>query len=241
MSGCQVIGWDCEGVSLSRDGRLTLMQFSSEQGDIFLLDMISPIKDHLVKVIKPILESERIKKVIHDPAMDSDAAFHQFGITVKNVHCTQQFHCVISSKRMLPNLGKVLEANNIAKLEKDNSVYVLNPGFWETRPMTHEMMVRASEDVKHLIPLYLVQIRQIRSRGKSAKLAETNSQKRLQIRQFLCETFRSEEKLTFQARQSCERMHKVHIYAANDNRSVRVYGRSEEAIHASALHLNLHK
>ncbi|KAL0323782.1 UNVERIFIED_CONTAM: hypothetical protein Scaly_2345300 [Sesamum calycinum] len=78
-----VIGFDCEGVDLCRDGSLCIMQLAFPDA-IYLVDAIEG-GETLVKACKPALESSYITKVIHDCKRDSEALYFQFGIKLHNV------------------------------------------------------------------------------------------------------------------------------------------------------------
>ncbi|THF98850.1 hypothetical protein TEA_008096 [Camellia sinensis var. sinensis] len=68
-----VIGFDCEGVDLCRNGTLCIMQLAFPDA-IYLVDAIQG-GETLMKACKPALESSYITKVIHDCKRDSEIAY----------------------------------------------------------------------------------------------------------------------------------------------------------------------
>ena len=150
----KVLAWDCEGVCISRSGKLTIIQLGTNS-NCYLLDILSPAKEEILKFAKTILEDKDIVKIIHDPAADSDGLFHSHGIRVENVHDTQAWHMVIKGPSQKPNLNATLTAFACgANDARDSSVYARNPSFWATRPITKEMKEWASGDVQFLFDLY---------------------------------------------------------------------------------------
>ncbi|KAH6835908.1 3'-5' exonuclease domain-containing protein / K homology domain-containing protein / KH domain-containing protein [Perilla frutescens var. hirtella] len=91
-----VIGFDCEGVDLCRQGTLCIMQLAFPNA-IYLVDAIEG-GETLVKACKPALESSYITKVIHDCKRDSEALYFQFGIKLHNVVDTQIAYSLIKEQ-----------------------------------------------------------------------------------------------------------------------------------------------
>jgi exonuclease 3'-5' domain-containing protein 1 len=55
----------------------------------FVFDVLDKTPDHpVINWLRGPLEDGRIKKIIHDCRMDSDALYHRLGITLTNVHDT---------------------------------------------------------------------------------------------------------------------------------------------------------
>lgn len=85
-----VIGVDCEGVGLSRWGRLCVLQISA--GDtVFVCDAL---RSGVIHSLRPVLEANHIKKVLHDCREDSAALWEQFSIKLGGVYDTQAAHLV---------------------------------------------------------------------------------------------------------------------------------------------------
>ncbi len=104
---------------------------------------------------------------------------------MNNVHDTQAWHMAKdgssfgqSRQTTRPGLNATLEAYGFkANTTRDKSVYRANPNFWETRPLTTEMIKWASEDVGLLVPLSKAQVEQ--ADAKIADVARTASSKRV--------------------------------------------------------------
>ena len=78
---------DCEGAKLSRAGTVENVSlcFQDPQGGLkpYLVDMVANngVPRNARLLIKSLLESPSVLKIIHDPRMDSDALYHLHGIT----------------------------------------------------------------------------------------------------------------------------------------------------------------
>lgn len=155
-----LLALDCEGVDLGREGAVCIVQLSTRE-ICFLFDVHGlDSSSHLVVSLKPILESTEILKIIHDPKMDGDALFHQYDITLANVHDTQAWDFVIN--RSERNLNDTLIAFGCAENTKRlGNVYATNIAYWATRPLTREMIDWASGDVVHLFQLFDAQRRTV--------------------------------------------------------------------------------
>ncbi|XP_029119378.1 uncharacterized protein [Elaeis guineensis] len=115
-----VIGLDCEGVDLCRNGALCVMQMTLIQQSgivfstyrykltmfnsklafpdaVYLVDAVEGGKA-LMEACKPAIESTYITKVIHDCKRDSEALYFQFGIKLHNVVDTQIAYSLIEEQ-----------------------------------------------------------------------------------------------------------------------------------------------
>lgn len=168
LSRESVIAMDSEGVNLSKDGPLTLLQIGTLSGSVYLFDvMLSEDKQDSAFFketgLDQILTSDDIVKVIQSCSHDSAALFHQFGIKLRQVFDTQVAHLVIEEHkgRLLPSQKKLAEI--CERYSKHATVYEAKEelkskwskkvgNFWARRPMTEEMIQYASSDVTALIP-----------------------------------------------------------------------------------------
>jgi hypothetical protein len=150
-----VLTCDCEGFDLSRFGCISVIQFGTETGQVFLLDFLADPR--VIALAKELLESDKALKIIHDARMDSDAMFHLHGITMCNVHDTQAYHAAITGKERV-GLTDTLLHNQLPVHMQDNTVYKANPRYWLTRPMTKEMIDRAESDMRSLFLLRAKQL-----------------------------------------------------------------------------------
>jgi exonuclease 3'-5' domain-containing protein 1 len=156
-SAC-LLALDCEGIDLTREGTLCIVQLSTDQ-QCFLFDVMGiDINSEIALFLKEILEKDTIVKIIHDCKIDSDVLYHQLGITLAGVHDTQACHEILR-KCADRNLNDTLLENGLrTNIVRDKKVYESNLAFWATRPMTPKMIQWASCDVLSLFNLYRVQI-----------------------------------------------------------------------------------
>ncbi|XP_048778899.1 uncharacterized protein LOC125682402 isoform X2 [Ostrea edulis] len=163
LSREEVLAVDCEGVSLGRDGPLTLVQVGTYSGDVYLFD-IQRNKD-LLKGGKlgQLLESIAIVKVIQSCANDSAALYYQFNVTLQNVFDTQVANLVIQEhqgRKLAPLLKldviceKYSGKKGVSEHKEDlQSEWMKMTGdLWAKRPMTEEMIQYAAGDVTAIVP-----------------------------------------------------------------------------------------
>ncbi|XP_020222521.1 protein RRP6-like 3 isoform X1 [Cajanus cajan] len=164
-----VIGFDCEGVDLCRNGTLCVMQLAFADA-IYLVDAIDGGKE-LIQACKPALESNYITKVIHDCKRDSEALYFQFGIKLNNVVDTQIAYSLIEEqegRKRLPDdyisfVGLLADprycgtmCRGISYVEKEEVRVLLrqDPKFWTYRPLSEQMVRAAADDVRFLLYIY---------------------------------------------------------------------------------------
>jgi ribonuclease D len=159
FEGASIVALDIEGVDLSRDGQISLVQLAASPESCFLLDLLKKTKDDpLVNWLRIILESNDILKVIHDCRIDADALRHILGIELRNIHDTSCWHFKLTGKEDV-NLNTVLTENSIRpNVKRDSSVYARNHAFWATRPLTPTMIEWAVGDIQFMFELYTRQI-----------------------------------------------------------------------------------
>jgi len=98
IQACDVVAVDCEGVNMSRVGAVTLLQVAA--GDrAYLFDvqamgracfeMVSDASVTNGRNLKSVLEDPRVLKLMFDCRVDSDALFHQHGVSLTNVFDVQ--------------------------------------------------------------------------------------------------------------------------------------------------------
>eukprot|EP00898_Chlorokybus_atmophyticus_P008834 jgi/Chlat1/8952/Chrsp94S00694 len=152
---CPRVGIDCEGISLSKTGRLCLVQVATE-GFVALLDpvgaMLKSGTDYsaVVGLMCKLLEDERIVKVVHDGRQDALALYHQLGITLRNVVDTQVLAQQITNGQR-EGLNKLLQKYNLpANGHKD----AMDHSQWAKRPLNQVQIEYAAADVNQLLALY---------------------------------------------------------------------------------------
>ncbi|CAL4949205.1 unnamed protein product [Urochloa decumbens] len=158
-----VIGFDCEGVDLCRNGALCIMQLAFPHV-AYLVDAIEG-GEELIQACKPALESEHITKVIHDCKRDSEALYFQFGIKLHNVMDTQIAYSLIEEQE-----GKKKNDDYISfvsllgdpryygipypEKEEVRTLLRQDPNFWKSRPLTDMMVRGAIDDVRFLLKIH---------------------------------------------------------------------------------------
>ncbi|OMO66436.1 hypothetical protein COLO4_30565 [Corchorus olitorius] len=149
-----IVGFDCEGVNLCRNGTLCIMQLAFSDA-VYIVDAIEG-GEKLIKACKRGLQSRYITKVVHDCKRDSEALYFQFGIKLHNVMDTQIAYSLIeeqqgrrrSSDDPISFVGLLADPQycGISYNEKKD-----DPKFWAQRPFS-EMMLRAAVDDVRFLP-----------------------------------------------------------------------------------------
>lgn len=167
LSKFQRVAVDCEGVQLSRTGRLCLVQIAGPDV-VYFFDVVGRGDVGWGRLLfekgglKGLLESEDVWKVMHDCRHDSDALFHQFGVRLAPVIDTQVVFSVLRKARGMPEglpvsmktLLKKFAGATEEQLEVKNAVKESMRGdgdFWLKRPLPKQALVYARLDVEHLL------------------------------------------------------------------------------------------
>ncbi|CDF41063.1 unnamed protein product [Chondrus crispus] len=155
---------DCEGVALSRKGKLCLVQVASVDG-IFFFDVVDEKHGRQIFEeggLRRLLENDRVSKVMHDCRHDSDALFHQFGVRLGPVVDTQVVFSELRKARGmeegLPVSMRTLLKKFTGASEEDLVVKVAvrdqmsgDKELWQRRPLGEKAMQYARIDVEHLL------------------------------------------------------------------------------------------
>lgn len=171
LSLCARIAVDCEGVALSRTGRLCLLQVASQES-IYVFDLIGPDATNTAFAnaffdaggLKDLLESTDVCKVTHDCRHDSDALFHQFGVKLGPVIDTQVVFSVLRRVRGMPQglpvsmktLLRKFSGASEEELTMKNAIKDTmqeNGDFWINRPLSHQALQYARLDVEYLLSI----------------------------------------------------------------------------------------
>lgn len=179
---------DIEGVELSRMGTIELISIGIELDNnlvrTFIFDASSTssgssIYAAQIAVLKEVLESPDVVKIIHDCRQDSDALSAHLNIQLVNVFDTVVWNAVFNKSEELMNLNNTLEAFGCAINENRDptkNIYKDNPNFWATRPVTAHMIAYAAGDVSVLFELYRKMTQRAAEDPELRVLAETKSQ-----------------------------------------------------------------
>jgi len=152
-----VLALDCEGVNLGPTGNLTLAQISTPDNRAWIFDFVEC--SEMAEILRPIFESERILKIVHDCRAERSNLREQFGIQLRNVFDTQiGFHMMkpLQNDRIsLTNLCRYYKVpKNPLKDMFQSDFYERNPGFWARRPLSALMIQYATADIAQLHVFY---------------------------------------------------------------------------------------
>jgi ribonuclease D len=157
INNADTLALGCEGVEAGiPGGTLTVVQLASP--DICLLfDIVDlqhdshmhPHPPHPALVmLKRILESKAVTKIIHDCKWASHALSKQCNITLTNVHDTSAWHSVLTAGDAihLASLNDTLRANGLKPNKpRDALAFKANQCYWAQRPFTAQMKEWASQ------------------------------------------------------------------------------------------------
>jgi hypothetical protein len=155
---------DCEGVYLSKEGALTLVQICTPTGEIYIFDILKGGPEmfsgkNKLRGLKFIFESKKILKLVHDCRSDWDSLLYQFNVRLYNFIDTQEVYYVFKlfyyQEITLPiSLMRFIEQILGVKLEHKSAMknkMATDPEIWGKRPINKEELIYAAEDVKFLI------------------------------------------------------------------------------------------
>jgi hypothetical protein len=155
------IAVDCEGVALSRKGRLCLVQIASPDG-VYLFDIVTGGREVFDGGLRHLLESASVIKVMHDCRHDCDALLHQFDVRLAPVVDTQVAFTVLRRLRNLkvglPVSLKTLLKKFVGISEDDIAMKIgikaamgEQVDFWLQRPLPPDALHYARFDVVYLL------------------------------------------------------------------------------------------
>lgn len=170
-----IVAVDCEGVSLSKEGKLCLIQIATPK-KVYLFDVLKG-GDRLFfdRGLRYLLESTKIIKVMHDCRKDSEALYFQYDVTLRGVWDSQIAYTVLSQlkgyKTPYPiGLNTLLKACGTEENKfKDMVKSAMNamPNFWEVRPLSRMMIDYAAGDVANLLRVFSMLNNELQASGKN--------------------------------------------------------------------------
>lgn len=170
-----VVAVDCEGVNLSKEGKLCLIQIATPK-KVYLFDVLKG-GDRLFfdRGLRYLLESTKIIKVMHDCRKDSEALYFQYDVTLRGVWDSQIAYTVLSQlkgyKTPYPiGLNTLLKACGTEENKfKDMVKSAMNamPNFWEVRPLSRMMIDYAAGDVANLLRVFSMLNNELQACGKN--------------------------------------------------------------------------
>ncbi|KAI5749087.1 hypothetical protein M8J76_004535 [Diaphorina citri] len=162
---------DLEGYNLGQFGLITLCQVSVSPDHVYLFDILKCPYFLRKGVLKKILETRKVTKVLHGIAGDVANLYRQFNITLRNVYDTQAAFQGMQEKYPELRMGYDgqnlngawrISLNELMALYKFDtnqikgavkSLYRGNPNLWSYRPLCPALLHYAGEDVNMLLKL----------------------------------------------------------------------------------------
>ena len=157
------IGVDTEFRRTSKSNmRLALLQINDSK-EIFLIDTVS-IEDPMDSC--SFLSSRSVTKVFHSFREDLEAIYSWTGEPIKNVFDTQFANSLLDGKFSVSYQDLVKEKFGVSIEKKETQ------SNWLKRPLRESQLDYAASDVLYLVDLYLFQLSELKSEGKSDWLEE---------------------------------------------------------------------
>eukprot|EP01102_Stenamoeba_stenopodia_P007621 TRINITY_DN213_c0_g1_i1.p1 TRINITY_DN213_c0_g1~~TRINITY_DN213_c0_g1_i1.p1 ORF type:complete len:445 (+),score=112.61 TRINITY_DN213_c0_g1_i1:160-1494(+) len=158
LSKYKLVAFDCEAVGMNRHGKLCLVQIATEDS-VYLFDITVGGDALFESGLRWLLETDKILKVGHDCRGDSDILWYQHQVSLARVFDTQVAFCVLCKQQggstpipaALNTLikkyahGATNKFKDIVREEMESC-----DNYWEKRPLSHNMIQYASQDVIYL-------------------------------------------------------------------------------------------
>ncbi|KAK1859820.1 hypothetical protein I4F81_002414 [Pyropia yezoensis] len=162
LSTFRTLAVDCEGVALSRSGRLCLVQIASPRR-AYLFDTVTCAG--VLAPVRALLEDPSVTKLLHDCRHDADALAHQAGVLLAGVRDTQVAYGLLvaaaghahSLPVSLSTLLRKYAPASVADVALKAAVkarFVADPGLWAARPLDADALAYAVVDVQHLFGVF---------------------------------------------------------------------------------------
>ncbi len=165
LSGLEAIGVDFEGeYNLHRYGiHLCLVQIAD--GDA--VHLVDPVTLGSLAPLKPVLEDERVTKVMCSADEDVKLIKRAQGIALRGI-----FDLQVGSRLLgqgTPGLGRIIEHTLGRTMEKKE---VLQRSDWNRRPLSPAQLDYAAEDVRHLLAAWRRMRESLAARDRLVKAQE---------------------------------------------------------------------
>ena len=170
---------DCEGVSLSRKGALTIITVATEE-KAYIFDVLKLGQAVFSAGLAEILEDKSQEKLMFDCRQDSDALWHQFRVKLTGVLDLQLFEVIYrreSTSRRPRGRNNILRSQRTDEVERINGfrrcleLYVEDPNYiivkgkggailkrdsevWKRRPLAEVLLQYCVVDTKAMFKLY---------------------------------------------------------------------------------------
>lgn len=191
-----LVAVDCEGVSLSRKGELTILSIATKE-KAYIFDVFKIGEVIFSSGLREILEDNSQKKLMFDCRQDSDALWHQFNIKLAGVLDLQLLEIMYRRensgsaskpsstkyKRRNQKIDEVESINGYRRclelyVEDKNSVKIKDEGstllrgdnkIWKNRPLSETLIQYCFVDTVGMFRLY-DKMKDILSGGERARL-----------------------------------------------------------------------
>ena len=164
---------DCEGVSLSRKGELTVIVVATEE-KAYIFDVVKLGRAVFTEGLGEILEDKSREKLTFDCREDSDALWHQFNVKLTGVLDLQLLEILYRRKRKAGTFGSrwdttalenvngfrrciqdyLRDADLIRKKDKGVLAIKCDQEVWKKRPLSDDLLQYAAVDAVSMFPLY---------------------------------------------------------------------------------------
>eukprot|EP01064_Diplonema_japonicum_P003280 TRINITY_DN1212_c5_g1_i1.p1 TRINITY_DN1212_c5_g1~~TRINITY_DN1212_c5_g1_i1.p1 ORF type:complete len:301 (+),score=28.02 TRINITY_DN1212_c5_g1_i1:64-966(+) len=173
VKGANRIALDCEGIRMSREGTLELVQIGIEGKEEVLIVDIRTVGTEGSQVLQELFEDANVEVLMWDCRRDCDVLKHFLGMDVNNIvdlqlaDTLQKKHMakpyikrkgvegyprVVGLRKTLQLLSETDET--LHRLTDLKSAVSITEVDWTVRPIAHEVLLYAAVDVLSLFPLY---------------------------------------------------------------------------------------
>lgn len=161
----KIIAIDCEGVLLSKTGKLTVLQIGLVSGKVYIFDILKGGTLMFLGIsddqpgLKKVLESKHIIKILHDCRSDWDSLLYQYSVRLCSFIDTQEAYFIYAlfynQEVALPvslfNFIKFCNGNSLTKKIEVKNIMSDDIDLWKKRPIEENLLAYAAEDVIYLI------------------------------------------------------------------------------------------
>ena len=170
---------DCEGVSLSRKGELTIITVATED-KAYIFDVLKLRQTVFSSGLGEILEDKSREKLLFDCRQDSDALWHQFNVKLMGVldlqlleiiyrreNATDSGQCSTKNKRRSQRTDEVekiygfahclelyVQDEDLIKMKEKGKKAMHDKEVWKKRPLSDELIQYCIVDTISMFRLY---------------------------------------------------------------------------------------
>jgi ribonuclease D len=162
LRGVPAVAVDLEADSMYHfQEKVCLIQIAASQSSV----LIDPLSVGDLTALRPVFAEPATEKIFHGADYDVRSLYRDFGITIANLFDTQIACRFLGIKAT--SLEAVLQARFGVTLNKQ-----YQRKDWSRRPLPHEMLVYAANDVRYLLPLAKRLVQELTQSGRLAWVRE---------------------------------------------------------------------